>query len=93
MTNNCKIEDEILYKDKGFDEFCKKCFVVGNLYNNHMVLQRQYDFIWCILAKAFLIKIDRSCKNKFDILLEFCLNDLKCAMHQELYLLALIFQK
>ena len=92
MTNNCKIEDEILYKDKGFDEFCKKCFAVGNLYNNHMVLQRQYDFIWCILAKAFLIKIDRSCKNKFDILLEFCLNDLKCAMHQELYLLALYFK-
>ena len=57
-----------------------------------MVLQRQYDFIWCILAKAFLIKIDRSCKNKFDILLEFCLNDLKCAMHQELYLLALYFK-
>lgn len=92
MTNNCKIEDEILYKDKGFDEFCKKCFAVGNSYNNQKDLQRKYDFIWCILAKAFLIKIDKRCENKFDSLLEFCLNDLKCVMHQEVYLLALYFK-
>lgn len=92
MTNNCNIEDEILYKDNDFDEFCKKCFAVGNYYNNHMVLQRQYDFIWCMLAKAFLIKIDKSCTNKFDVLLNFCLNDLKCAMHQELFLLGLYFK-
>lgn len=91
ITDNCKTEDEILYKDKGFDAFCKKCFDVGENYNNNIVLQRQYDFIWCMLAKAFLIKIDKSCTNKFDVLLDFCLNDLKCAMHQELYLLALYF--
>lgn len=92
MTNNCRIDDETLYKDENFDEFCKKCFDTGNLYNNYIVLQRQYDFIWCILAKAFLIKIDKSCKNKFDVLLDFCLNDLKCVMHKELYLLALYFK-
>lgn len=91
VTNIPEIEDEDLYKDAIFTGFCNRCFEVGKHYNNQVVIQRQYDFIWCILAKAFLIKNDKSCTNKFDELLEFSLDILKCVMHQELYLMALYF--
>lgn len=91
LVTNYSDDDENLYADQVFGDFCDKCFRVGRDSQNIIWLQSQYDYIVCILIKAYLIRTDRTCMNKFDALVEFCLDELKCAMHQELYLMALYF--
>ena len=85
-------DDNKLNAEKGFLDFCNDCFNVGRLSHNLTWLQAQYDYIVCILIKAYLIKTDKTCLNKFDALLGFDLDELKCAMHPELYLMALYFK-
>ena len=42
-----------------------------------------------MMMKAIIIKADKKCCNKVDELVKFCLNELKCIMINELYLLCL----
>ncbi|MCM1398311.1 MAG: hypothetical protein NC225_02385 [Clostridium sp.] len=80
---------EIIADDKKeFEQFYWKCLNVKKLEKND-ILNRQYDFILCLLMKAIIIKADNRCQNKVDALVEFSLNVLKCIMINELYLLCL----
>lgn len=78
----------ITYDKKESEQFYWECLNVKKIEKND-ILNRQYDFILCLLMKAIIIKADNRCQNKVDALVEFSLNVLKCIMINELYLLCL----
>lgn len=71
-----------------FDRFYLYCKKIGQMCNDD-TLNKQYDFILCMMMKAIIIKADKKCHNKVDELVKFCLDELKCIMINELYLLCL----
>lgn len=71
-----------------FERFYNYCKQIGQMCNDD-TLNKQYDFILCMMMKAIIIKADKKCRNKVDELVKFCLDELKCIMINELYLLCL----
>lgn len=74
-----------------FERFYNHYKQIGQMCNDDN-LNRQYDFIFCMMMKAIIIKADKKCCNKVDELVKFCLNELKCIMINELYLLCLYLE-
>lgn len=71
-----------------FERFYNHCKQIGQMCNNEIV-NKQYNFLLCMMMKAIIIKADKNCHNKVDELVKFCLYDLKCIMINEMYLLCL----
>lgn len=71
-----------------FERFYNQCKQIGQMCNDD-TLNKQYDFILCMMMKSIIIKADKKCRNKVDELVKFCLDELKCIMINELYLLCL----
>ena len=85
--------DFSLYKNvnsenDSFDEYYSKCKNIARMLDDES-LKRQYKFILCILTKAICLKADKKISNKIDELIKFSINELKCMMVHELYLLCL----
>lgn len=78
----------VKYEEEEFEQFYEKCLDIKRISENG-ILNRQYDFILCLMMKAILIKADNRCQNKVDALVEFSLNVLKCIMVNEVYLLCM----
>lgn len=74
-----------------FEQFYNQYKQIGMMNENDM-LNRQYNFIFCLMMKAIIIKADKKCCNKVDELVKFCLDELKCIMINELYLLCLYLE-
>ena len=71
-----------------FEQFYNYYKRIGQMCSDD-ILNKQYDFILCMVMKAIIIKADKNCRNKIDELVKFCLNELKCILVNELYLLCL----
>lgn len=68
---------------------------VNKKYSNDKVLIKQYNFIYCMILKAYLLYQDRTLdkKNKIRKLIEFCDLNLNLIAIEELYALCLYLDK
>ena len=68
---------------------------VNNKYSNDKVLIKQYNYIYCMILKAYLLYQDRTLdkKNKIRKLIEFCDLNLNLIAIEELYALCLYLDK